>query len=230
MDLILLDLKLPKLDGFEVCRRLKADPATATIPIVVFTGTEEYSRGLADRCVELGIAEWLKKPFRSQELLEKIQRALGPPRARPSPAAREAPPVAEKREPPPVAEKPRILLVDDEPSIVKLVGKRLEVEGYTVVVARDGQEALRMAHTDTPDLIILDLMLPKVNGYEVCTILKQDTRYRHIPIILFTAKAQAKDEQLGWECGANGYLRKPFKSQELLDQIRKLLHPSVPTT
>ena len=125
-----------------------------------------------------------------------------------------------------MADKPRILLVDDEPSIVKMVGKRLEVEGFDVLVAVDGQDALTKAQTGHPDLIILDLMLPKLNGYEVCTMLKQDTRYQKIPIVLFTAKAQEKDEKLGMECGANAYVRKPFRAQELLETIRSLLPAS----
>ena len=128
-----------------------------------------------------------------------------------------------------MADKVRLLLVDDEPSIVKMVGKRLEVEGFDVVVAMDGQEGLTKAQTEHPDLIILDLMLPKLNGYEVCTTLKHDPRYQKIPIVLFTAKAQDKDEKLGMECGANAYVRKPFRAQELLEKIRSLLPtPSMP--
>ena len=126
-----------------------------------------------------------------------------------------------------MSEKPRILLVDDEPSIVKMVGKRLEVEGFDVLVAMDGQEGLTKAQSEHPDLMILDLMLPKLNGYEVCTMLKQDTRYQKIPIVLFTAKAQDKDEKLGMECGANAYVKKPFRAQELLEKIRVLL-PAAP--
>ena len=125
-----------------------------------------------------------------------------------------------------MAEAPRILLVDDEPSILKVVSKRLEVEGYQVLVAIEGQEALAKAQAERPDLIILDLMLPKLNGYEVCTMLKQDTRYQQIPIMLFTAKAQDTDEQLGMECGADAYVRKPFRAQELLETIRRLLAAS----
>jgi DNA-binding response OmpR family regulator len=127
-----------------------------------------------------------------------------------------------------MAGKPRILLVDDEPSIVKMVGKRLEIEGFDVLVAMDGQEGLARARADSPDLIVLDLMLPKMNGYEVCTLLKQDTRYHGIPIILFSAKAQEKDEKLGMECGANAYVRKPFRAQELLEKIRALLPNAAP--
>ena len=128
-----------------------------------------------------------------------------------------------------MAERPRILIVDDEPSIVKMVGKRLEGEGFDVLIAMDGQEGLAKAQAESPDLIILDLMLPKLNGYEVCTMLKQDTRYQKIPIMLFTAKAQAKDEQLGMECGANAYMRKPFQAKELIEKIRLLLAQSTQT-
>jgi DNA-binding response OmpR family regulator len=104
-----------------------------------------------------------------------------------------------------------------------MVGKRLEVEGFDVLIAMDGEEALAKARAESPDLIVLDLMLPKVNGYEVCTMLKQDARYQRIPIVLFTAKAQEKDEKLGMECGANAYVRKPFRAQELIEKIRGLI-------
>ena len=122
-----------------------------------------------------------------------------------------------------MGEPHRILLVDDEPSIIKMVSKRLEVEGFEVLVAMDGQEGLVKAQTEHPALVILDIMLPKLNGYEVCTMLKQDSRYQKIPIILFTAKTQAKDEKLAMECGANAYVRKPFLAQELLSKIRGLI-------
>ena len=122
-----------------------------------------------------------------------------------------------------MAEKARILLVDDEPSIVKMVGKRLEVEGFDVLMAMEGEEGLAKARAEQPDLVILDLMLPKLNGYEVCTMLKQDPRYQKILIILFTARAQEKDEKLGMECGADAYVRKPFQAQELLEKVRALI-------
>ena len=126
----------------------------------------------------------------------------------------------------------RILVVDDEPLIVTMLTKHFEEEGFTVLTARDGYEALTKARTEIPDLILLDLILPKLNGYEVCTLLKQDTRYQHIPIIMLTAKVQEKDEQLGQACGAQAYLRKPVQIQALLEQIRALLslkHPAHPS-
>ena len=127
-----------------------------------------------------------------------------------------------------MGDKRRILLVDDEPNIIKMVGKRLEVEGFDVLTTLEGQDGLTKAQTVRPDLVILDLMLPKLNGYEVCRLLKFDQKFQHIPVILFTARTQQQDEQLGRECGADAYVRKPFKAQELLALVRGLLEPPPP--
>ena len=76
LDLVLMDIKMPKLNGFEVCQRLKADPRTASIPIIIMTATTIYLQDLANRCIELGASDWVRKPFRSEELLQKIHRVL----------------------------------------------------------------------------------------------------------------------------------------------------------
>ena len=119
--------------------------------------------------------------------------------------------------------KPKVLVVDDEPHILVAVKSRLAVSGYEVITAVDGQEALDKARTQNPDLIILDLMLPKLDGYEVCSMLKQDTRYEKIPILMLTARARLEDEQMGIECGASALMRKPYDSKVLLDKIQSLL-------
>lgn len=119
--------------------------------------------------------------------------------------------------------KHRVLLVDDEPSIIKMVGKRLELSGYEVVAALDGEEGLAKARVGRPDVIILDLMLPKMNGMEVCATLKNDPQYRHIPIIIFTARRQEMDETLCRECGADAYVTKAQQSKALIEQIEAVL-------
>ena len=119
--------------------------------------------------------------------------------------------------------KKRILLVDDEKDLVETVTFRLEAAGYEVIPAYDGQEALDKARKEKPDLIILDLMLPKMDGYKVCAMLKRDQRYMNIPIIMFTARAQESDEKLGYECGANAYITKPFQHEAVLAKIKELL-------
>lgn len=119
--------------------------------------------------------------------------------------------------------KKRILLVDDEKDLVETMVFQLESIGYEVITAYNGQEALEKARKDNPDLIILDLMLPKIDGYKVCRMLKFDEKYKHIPIVLFTARAQEQDKKLGLEVGANGYITKPFESEVLFSKIKEML-------
>lgn len=120
-------------------------------------------------------------------------------------------------------ETKRILIIEDTEDVVMLVKMYLEGHHYEVLTAYDGQEGLEKAKTEKPDLIVLDLMLPKMNGYKVCGLLKNDARYTKIPVILFTAKAQEKDKKLGEEVGADAYITKPFEPEILLAKIKELL-------
>ena len=117
----------------------------------------------------------------------------------------------------------RILLADDETELVEMVKMRLEANGYQVLAAYDGQQAYEMARKEKPDLMILDIMMPKMDGYRVCGLLKKDIRFAKTPIILFTAKAQDEDKKLGEELGADAYIVKPFEPQALLAKIKELL-------
>ena len=117
----------------------------------------------------------------------------------------------------------KILIVDDEEHIVEMLKIRLEGLKYETVTAGDGQEGLRMARSEKTDLIVLDLMLPKLDGYKVCRMLKFDEKYKHIPIIMFTARAQDSDVKLGQETGADGYVTKPFEPKVLMGRINELL-------
>lgn len=126
-------------------------------------------------------------------------------------------------------DKKRILIVDDEEDIVNVLRFRLEANNYAVLSASDGQEGLNKARAEKPDLIILDLTLPKLDGYKVCRMLKFDESYKSIPIIMFTARAQKKDEELGMEMGADAYIAKPFEPEVLLGKIKELLNIAEPT-
>ena len=119
--------------------------------------------------------------------------------------------------------KKKILIVEDEPHALETLRDRLEFEGYEIITAEDGQTALAKAKAEKPDLIILDVMLPKMDGYKVCGLLKADTRHNKIPIIMFTARAHESDKKLGKELGADAYITKPFESVELLGKINELL-------
>ena len=115
-----------------------------------------------------------------------------------------------------------ILLVDDEQDIIDSLSVRLQASGYQIVSARDGLEALKKARSVDPDLIILDLMLPKMDGYKVARLLKFDKKYSDIPIMILSARGQEIDKELARSAGADDYLVKPFDSAELLNRIKEL--------
>jgi len=119
--------------------------------------------------------------------------------------------------------KKKILVIDDESSLVEMLSIRLEANNYQVIAASDGQEGLDKARSESPDLIILDLMLPKLDGYQVCRMLKSDEKYKQIPIVIFTARAQESDIKAGNEAGADAYITKPFEPAILLGKVSQLL-------
>ena len=116
----------------------------------------------------------------------------------------------------------KILIVEDEPELVKALQIRLQ-ENYKLIVASDGEEGLKKAKEIVPDLIILDIILPGTDGYQVCQALKRDEKYKHIPVIMLTVKAQQQDIVKGYKDGANIYLTKPFEIQELLSSVKTLI-------
>ena len=121
------------------------------------------------------------------------------------------------------AVRSKILVVDDEPEAVELVEFNLKQAGFSVMSAADGTEALNKARATTPNLIVLDLMLPEVGGLEVCKMLRRDPVTAGIPIIMLTAKAAEIDRVLGLELGADDYVTKPFSPRELVLRVKKLL-------
>jgi DNA-binding response OmpR family regulator len=116
----------------------------------------------------------------------------------------------------------KILLVDDEENIVTMVEARLVANGYDVISSFDGQDALVKARSENPDLVILDTMLPKLNGFAVCRILKADDQMKHIPVVLFSARVDVADFETGKEQGADAYITKPFRSEMFLGKISEL--------
>lgn len=114
----------------------------------------------------------------------------------------------------------KILIVDDDPLLREMLSTRLKAEGYDVIQAGDGAEGLEKAKKEKPDLIILDVALPQMNGYEVCGTLKSEPEYSKIPVILFSAK---EDIQLAEKVGADAYIIKPFGSKVLLKKVKELI-------
>ena len=120
--------------------------------------------------------------------------------------------------------KGKILVVDDEIYIVHILDFSLGMEGYEVLTALDGEQALEKARAEHPDLIVLDIMMPKLDGYETCKMLKADASTKDIPVILLSAKGRNVDQKIGFEVGADDYITKPFSPRKLVERINAILH------
>ena len=120
----------------------------------------------------------------------------------------------------------RILIVDDEPNIVASIEFLMRGDEYEVRVARDGEEALRLAESFQPDLVLLDVMLPQRSGYEVCRKIRENSALRGVKVVMLTAKGRDVEKARGLELGANAYVTKPFSTKDLMDAVRGLLGTS----
>lgn len=117
----------------------------------------------------------------------------------------------------------RILITEDSPTVLAMMKDIIESAGYSTLTAIDGQEAIDKARKEKPDLIIMDLMLPKIDGYKVCAMLKFDKNYRNIPIVILTARAGEADKKMGEEVCANAYITKPVDPDTLISKIKELI-------
>ena len=200
-DLIILDMKMPAGGGASVLDNLKMSIDVFNTPVLVMTAYP--SDATRQKALEMGAADFITKPFKPEEILTKVKKALG------ETGPEESHPLAK-----------RILVVDDNPNIVKLLEYRLKANEYEVITAHDGEEALAKVRQMKPDLMILDVVIPKIDGYKVLSILRADEQYKDIPVVMLTAHGQAKDVEKGLELGAVSYITKPFKADVLLGVIK----------
>ena len=126
--------------------------------------------------------------------------------------------------------RPLVLIADDDEDILELVAFRLERAGYEIVRARNGKQALRLAIDLRPALVILDVTMPELDGYEVTRELRHNEETRAMPVILLTARAESSDVSRGHEAGADDYLKKPFDARDLKDRVERLLRPRLAGT
>jgi CheY-like chemotaxis protein/two-component sensor histidine kinase len=197
--LIALDIMLPDVDGFVVLERLKAHPETRPIPVIITSVLAEPDKGYA-----LGAVDYIVKPFSKEKLLAAVRKALAP-----------LPPV----------EPHRILVVDDDRDTLALMEEALRLHGYEVRTARDGREALELVPEYMPDLLLLDIKMPGVDGYEVIRRLKGTEATRGIPIVVITASPvdQERDKVQVLSMGADQYVSKPLSIEGLIQEIKKAI-------
>ena len=121
-----------------------------------------------------------------------------------------------------MADEKRVLIIEDDPDIRKVLSMRLEINGFSVMEAEDGQQGLDMAKSETPDLIIADLMMPKMDGFEACRMIRFDDNIKDIPIIVLSALSEEDERKKAFESGADAYFIKPFDLELLLNKIKSL--------
>lgn len=125
----------------------------------------------------------------------------------------------------------KVLIIDDDPEVIDILQVKLHKAGYTVESASAGLDGLNKVYQGSPNLIILDLMLPQLGGFQICRILKFDERYKHIPIMMLTGKTDDRDVKLGIKVGADKYLTKPFEPVQVLTEVNRLLErPAQPAS
>jgi signal transduction histidine kinase/DNA-binding response OmpR family regulator len=197
---IILDVLLPTIDGWEVLRRLKADPTLRDVPVIIVTVVDEREIGLA-----LGAADYLVKPVPREALLSRLER-LGIARATPGQAL-------------------RVLAVDDEPAALALVGAALEGQGYDVVSVLSGREAVARVRDGGIDMIICDLVMPDLDGFGVIAMLKADPATAEIPILICTARDLSDDERTQLNEHVLGIVA---KGSEARDGLRAWLAKAIP--
>ena len=117
----------------------------------------------------------------------------------------------------------RVLIVEDEPNIVESLSFVLTREGFEVASVLDGEAAVKTLRRDPPDLMILDVMIPRLNGFEVLKVVKSDPLLKSIPVIVLTAKGQLQDRRLAEEIGSDGFMTKPFSNRDIVEQVRRLI-------
>ena len=210
MDLIILDLLMNGMNGFEAIRLIRQVPKTRSIPIIAITAG--LSNTVEDECIRIGCNEFLFKPFTASQLISSITMLLnqnGSNRATKEPRQHQM--------------KKKILIVDDNPDLICILQVQLKYRGYDTVQATNGMQAVDIATAQLPDLIVMDIMMPQMNGLQAARLIRENPKTRSIPILASTAKLSHADKKECLESGFKDHIAKPFTSTQLAFRIEKLL-------
>ncbi|MEI6669250.1 MAG: hybrid sensor histidine kinase/response regulator [Acidobacteriota bacterium] len=221
-DLILMDLAMPGMDGYAAAKILKQDPQTSAIPIVAVTAFAMV--GDRQRVTHAGFDGYLDKPIRVKELRAVVGYHLGalalPDLVAPRQGKGPATDLPDFPVPWSSDSVGKVLVVDDDRINRELFTDILEADGHTVIVAEDGMQALATALHECPDAALVDVMMPGIDGFDVCRLLRRDERTRHLPILIVTALRDRAALLTGIRAGANDFLNKPVDAEELRLRVR----------
>ena len=215
-DVVVMDLAMPGLDGFETTERLKVLEATRAIPVIALTAHGELPREWA---ISSGCAAYLRKPCEPYDLALEVTSALR--------KAAEAAPRAPVPPTPGAGARPRVMVVDDHEDARELFAQYLEARGYAVSTAADGDEALRDIPLLRPDVIVMDLDLPRLDGWEAIRRLKRDPLTRAIPVVAVSGHVYDADRDQAWEAGCSAFLSKPCPPDRLHTEVERMLRRPV---
>lgn len=219
--LVILDLLMPRKDGFAVVREIREDPEYAQLPIVILTAVAEDAsrrRYELETGSDMQVQDYVEKHVRPTELLRRLRRLLPEAEAE----ATEAP-VLE-----PLEAKATVLLIDDDPDFVAGTRMTLEANGYRTLTALNGPDGLALARSEKPDLVLLDIIMPRQDGFMVCEALKSDPSLSNIPVIMLTSFSERLRQTSysavqGLMMEADDYLDKPVRPSELLRRVQAAL-------
>jgi len=199
-DLVITDITMPGKDGLQVCMEIKSNSDTTGIPVMILSAHADDQ--IIEKGFNAGADEYITKPFSMEEIVSKVESVLSE--------------TLNKR-------KEKILIVDDSPTVISVLKNGISKEGFTVITASDGDEGLQKALTESPDIIISDIEMPKMNGFEFCKQVKADQITKHIPFVALTSKGSRGARGLGKRAGINAYLLKPFTIEKVVVIIERFL-------
>lgn len=205
---VLVDTNIVQPQAVGICKALLSHKAVRSIPVIVLADTTDVSGELSTLSNFGGVVQ---RPIQADQVKSRIQQAL---ETTSKPGKKAAP---ERDEP------IRVLSIDDSPVVRKLVTMILTAEGFKVTTASDGLDGINKAKELKPDIILLDFVMPKMNGFQVCRILQKDERLRQIPVILVTSKGDKVGDKFVNQLGVTGYITKPFQPEELVSNIHQTL-------
>ena len=208
-DLILLDIVMPKKDGYQVLEEMQKDATLKKIPVIVISNSGQPVE--IERIVKLGVKDYIvKAQFSPDEVMAKVKKYLEPQSAEAG---------TNKS-----VKGLKILIVEDDPFLAALALKRLQQEGYDVRNAADGSLGIQAMQESVPDLVLLDIIMPVMNGFDVLKKMKADDKLKNIPVIIFSNLGQEQEVEEGKKLGADDFLVKAkFTLREVVEKIAELL-------